>query len=162
MAEQEKDKPLSLVRIVAVGSGPGADHTVEFFLTVDWFLQEEEVSFFGQAEGQISDWVMQMWAKPIQFEPHLFSAEEGTDKGEVSRDASATVADPCQKEQKNRASTPPDDVRRMMSTLQARDISGLNKAGAQEGTGTITGSADVSLFLGDIQGPLPFRAAMAP
>ncbi|MGB2888403.1 MAG: hypothetical protein WBC04_11965, partial [Candidatus Acidiferrales bacterium] len=135
MTDHERDKPTPSGPMI-VGSGPGTDEAVDLFLTLaDWFLKEEEMSFLGPIEGEISDWIAQMGAKPIQFEGRFFRDHtKAATQREVLREAFAVVADPREKEEKEIANLlgtiSPDDVQRMIAALQAGDTSGFDKARA--------------------------------
>src|SRR5215470_15071873 len=77
MADQKSGQPTPSVPIV-VGCAPGTEQAAELFLAVaEWVLQEE-VGLQGPIEGEISDWIAQLWTKPIQFERrHLSGSTDG-------------------------------------------------------------------------------------
>ena len=83
MAGDKAGKPTTSAPIF-VGSGPGADYAAEFSLTLlEWLLREEEVSLGGPIEGEISLWIEELFAKPIQVEQHRIPEH---DQGAVQRE----------------------------------------------------------------------------
>lgn len=76
-----------------VGSGLGGEQAGAFQLSLlDWILREEEVSLLFPIEGEISNWIKELWAKPIHLDPEDFPANN---KAPVPREAiAAFFADP--------------------------------------------------------------------
>ena len=127
MADQSKGKPTGLGPIF-VGSGTAADAAAEFSLTMlDWLLREEEVSLPGGAEGEISVWINDLFAKPVQLELHHVSEHRrGAIQREVMREAGEGFADPRQREEvKIMAQVGnifAEDAQRLMTALQQGNL----------------------------------------
>ena len=133
MARRKQDKPTSSGPIF-VGLGPGGEHATQFVLTiVEWVLREEEqVALCGPVEGEISEWIAQVWDKPIQFDrQHLPGNNRAAIQQETLREAFAILADPRKKEEKQLAellgSISLDDARRLSTAIGENDVSGSNK-----------------------------------
>lgn len=132
MADRKKDQPTSSVPIV-VGSGPGGEHAVEFLLTVaDWVLREEEVALLGPIEGEISEWIAQLWTKTIQFDRRDPSRlNEAAIQQEVLRESFAIMADPCDQKEKQFTNLlgdiSLDDTQEIMAAVQKGDGSEVNQ-----------------------------------
>ena len=136
MAGQKKDQPTTSVPIV-VGSGPGEEHAVEFLLTVaEWVLREEELGLLGPLEGEISDWIAQLWTKPIQFDRRDPSRHnEAAIQREVLRESFAIMVDPRDQKEKQFADLLGDisleDTQEIMAAVQKGDISAVNQVRSQ-------------------------------
>jgi len=131
MADQKKDQPTSSVPIV-VGSGPGGEHAVEFFLAVANCVLSEDLSLLGPLEGEISDWIAQLWGKPIQFDRRYPSGrDQAAIQQEVWRESFAIAADPSNEKEKQftdlLGDISSDDAQGMMAALQTGVSSAVNK-----------------------------------
>jgi hypothetical protein len=87
----------------------------------------------GPLEGEISDWMAQLWTKPIQFDQRHPSRHDKTAiQQEVLRESFAIVADPSHENEKQLmdmlGDISLDDTRRMMAAVQTGDISAVEEA----------------------------------
>jgi len=130
MADQKKDQPTSSVPIV-VGSGPGGEHAVEIFLAVANCVLSEDLSLLGPLEGEISDWIAQLWGKPIQFDRRYPSGrDQAAIQQEVWRESFAIAADPSNEKEEQftdlLGDISSDDAQGMMAALQTGDSSAVH------------------------------------
>jgi hypothetical protein len=132
MTDQAKGKPTGLGPIF-VGSGMAADAAAEFSLTMlDWLLREEEVSLPGGAEGEISAWIKELFAKPVQLELHRVSEHQrGAIQREVMREAGEGFADPRRREEvqitAQVGNISVEDTQRLMAALQQGNLSAFQQ-----------------------------------
>jgi hypothetical protein len=123
MADETKDKPTGLGPIF-VGSGIGPDLAAEFSLAIlDRLLGEEAVSLPETAEGEISAWIEELFAKPAQVEQHRFSEyQRGAIEREVMREVAEAFADPRRKEEVQLmaqiGNINPEDMQCLLAALQ--------------------------------------------
>jgi len=135
MANQEKRKPTLPVPIL-VASGIGGDHAAEFYLTfMDWFLRDE-MNVLGDLEGEISAWLRECFAKPVQFERHNIPEQnKSAVQREVMREFFAITADPRKKEEMQIGSllegVYSEDLNRTLEALQRGDHSAAEKIRAE-------------------------------
>jgi hypothetical protein len=135
MADQEKAKPTTPVPIL-VASGSGGDHAAEFYLTfMDWLLRDE-MGVLGDLEGEISAWISECFAKPVQFERHNIPEQnKGAVQREVMREFFAITADPRRKEEMQIGSllegVYSEDLNRTLVALQRGDHSAAEKIRAE-------------------------------
>src|SRR6266849_2551343 len=89
---KEKGKPTPSVPIL-VAPGFGGDHAAEFYLTfMDWLLRDE-MDLLGDLEGEISAWLRECFAKPVQFErQNIPEQNKGAVQREVMREIFAITA----------------------------------------------------------------------
>jgi hypothetical protein len=131
MADQEKGKPTTPVPIL-VASGFGGDHAAEFYLTLmDWLLRDE-MSLLGDLAGEISAWLRECFAKPVQFERHNIPEQnKGAVQREVMREFFAITADPRKKGEMQIGSllegVYSEDLNRTLEALQRGDHSAAEK-----------------------------------
>jgi hypothetical protein len=132
MTDQAKGKPTGLGAIF-VGLGSGPDLAAEFSLAMlDRLLKEEELSLPGATEGDISAWIKEFFAKPVQFEPHRVSEhQKGVVQREVMRAAGEVFADPRRREEvqmtSRLANISLEDMQRLMTALQQGDLSAFQQ-----------------------------------
>jgi hypothetical protein len=98
----------------------------------EWVLREEELGLLGPLEGEISDWIAQLWTKPIQFDRRDPSRhDEAAIQREVLRESFAIMADPRDQNEKQFTDLLGDislgETHRIMAAVQKGDISALNK-----------------------------------
>ena len=133
MADKQKDQSTAS-GLIFVGSGPGADHAAEFSLTLlDWLLREEAISLPGSVDGEISAWIKDFFAKPVELQPHRISERDaGAVQQEVMREAAVSFADPREKEElrlmAQLGNVSPEDTQRLMTALQQGDVSAFQEA----------------------------------
>ena len=132
MADKPKGQPTAS-ELIFVGSGPGADHAAEFSLTLlDWLLREEAISLPGSVDGEISAWIKDYFAKPVELQPQRISERDaGAVQREVMREAAVSFADPGEKEElrfmAQLGNVSPADTQRLMKALQQEDDSAFQK-----------------------------------
>ena len=132
MADQAKGKPTG-GRPIFVGSGTAADAAAEFSLAIlDWLLREEEVSLPGITEGDISAWIKELFAKPVQLELHRVSEHQrGAIQREVMREAGEGFADPRRREEvqimSQMGNISLEDTQRLMVALQQGSLSAFQQ-----------------------------------
>jgi hypothetical protein len=132
MEDREKDQS-TLPEPIFVGSGPEGDQAANFLLTtVDQILREQEEGLQGPLGGDLSEWIAQLWTKPIQFKrqyPPIYN--KAATLQIAMKEAAAMAVDPGQKEEKQItdliASVPPQDLLRMMEAFQAGKVSEANQ-----------------------------------
>jgi hypothetical protein len=135
MANKEKGKPTPPVPIL-VASGIGGDYAAEFYLTfTDWFLRDE-MNVLGDLEGEVSAWLRECFAKPVQFERHNIPEQnKGAVQREVMREFFAITADPRKKEEMQIGSllegAYSEDLNRTLEALQRGDHSAAEKIRAE-------------------------------
>src|SRR5713101_1575031 len=130
MARRKQDQPTSSGPIF-VGLGPGGEHATQFVLTiVEWVLREEEqVALCGPVEGEISEWIAQVWDKPIQFDrQNLPDNNRVAIQRERLQEAFTFLADTRKEEGKQLAalfgSISLDEARRLSIAVGENDVSG--------------------------------------
>lgn len=132
MADQGKGKPTGIGSIF-VGSGPGPDLAAEFSLAMlDQLLREEAVTLPGAVAGDISEWIKELFAKPVQLEPHRVAEhQKGAIQREVMREAGEVLADPRRKEEVQMTGQlgnfSLEDMQRLMVALQQGNLSAFQR-----------------------------------
>jgi hypothetical protein len=135
MGQEQQGQP-TLLESILVGSGPGADQGAEFLLAVaDWVLREEEVPIKAPVKGDLSQWIAEMCAKPIEVSPGKAVATRRRAipnelLKQLLKQSVAILVDPRREEEKRLAQLmddfPPADLQRLMETLRQGDSSAVN------------------------------------
>jgi hypothetical protein len=135
MGQKQQGQP-TLLESIFVGSGPGADQGAELLLAVaDWVLREEEVPIKAPVKGDLSRWIAEMCAKPVEVRrgnavaTHRRAIPGGLLK-QLLKQSAATLVDPRQEEEKRLAQPmgeiQPADLQRLMETTRGGDSSAVN------------------------------------
>jgi hypothetical protein len=135
MADQERDKPTTPVPIL-VASGFGGDHAAEFYLTIVEWLLRDEMKFLVEPGGEISAWLKDGFAKPVQFERHnIPEQKKDAVQREVMRELFAITADPRKKQEIQIGSllegVYPEGLNRTLEALQRGDHPAAEKIRAE-------------------------------
>jgi hypothetical protein len=160
MEKPKQNEPTIPIPIL-VGSGPGVDRGVDFFLTaLEWALREDDPSLLHPIEGELSNWIEQLWEKPCQAGSTTAPGTTSmTVERDVLRESLALFADPRDEEEKQIArllgGISPEEIQRFSSALHSNngpDIEAihskiLDKLGKQisEGITPSRGSAFASI-----------------
>ena len=131
---QEQQGQRTLLESIFVGSE--FDQMAELVLAAtDWVLREEEVSIKERVKGDLSQWVAEMCAKPIEVSPgNVVATHRRAIPGELLKQllkqSVAILVDPRQEEEKRLAQLmgnfPPADLQRLMDTVRQGDSSAVN------------------------------------
>lgn len=122
---------------ILVGSGTRADEATNFLLTaLDWAFREDELNLLYPIEGEISQWIKEMWVKPVQLDRASCQAKgEPLVHGETLREALAMFADPRKEEEKRLAELmgkiPSDTIRKLTAAFEADVTVRVNEARAE-------------------------------
>ena len=131
--EQKQQGRSTLLESIFVGSGPGADQSAELFLlVVDWVLREEEVAIKVPVKGDLSQWIAEMCAKPIEVSSGdvVGSSRAAIQRELLLKQSVAILADPRQEEEKRLAQLigeiPAAGLGRLLEAVRQGDSSAVN------------------------------------
>lgn len=116
---------------ILVGSGPGVDRGVDFLLTaLEWALREDDPSLLHPIEGDLSNWIEQLWEKPCQAGSSTVPVTTNmTVERDVLRESLALFADPTNEEEKQIAQLlgdiSPEEIQRFSSALHSNNGPGI-------------------------------------
>jgi hypothetical protein len=133
METPKRDEPTFPTPIL-VGSGSSADQAVDFLLTaVEWGLRADNPGLLYPIEGEISNWIEQLWGKPYQGGSSAVPVTtNGTVERDVLRESFTLIADPRNKEEKQIAgllgSISLEEAQRFTSALHSNDVAGIEAA----------------------------------
>jgi hypothetical protein len=116
---------------ILVGSGPSADQAVDFLLNaLEWALREDNPGLLYPIEGEISNWIEQLWEKPNHVgRASTLVPTSKTVVRDVLRGLFAPFADPRNEEEKEIAGLfggiSLEESQRLASALQSNDVAGI-------------------------------------
>ncbi len=130
MKKSKQDEPTFSAPIL-VGPGPGVNRAVDFLLTaLEWALREDDPSLLHPIEGELSNWIEQLWEKPYQVGSSTVPVTtKMTVERDVLRESLALFADPKNKEEKQIAQIlggiSPEEIQRFSSALHSNNGPGI-------------------------------------
>jgi len=133
MKKSKQDEPTFPAPIL-VGSGPGVNRAVDFLLTaLEWALREDDPSLLYPIEGELSNWIEQLWEKPYQAGSSTVPVTtKMTVERDVLRESLALFADPTNKDEKDLSALvgnlSPDEIQRLISALRSNNGPGIEAA----------------------------------
>jgi hypothetical protein len=116
---------------ILVGSGPGVGRATDFLLTaLEWVFREDNSGLLYPIQGEISNWIEQLWEKSYQVESSTVPVTtKMTVERDVLRESLALFADPKNKEEKQIAQilggVSPEEVQRFSSALHSNNGPGI-------------------------------------
>jgi hypothetical protein len=129
--EKPKQGEPTFATPILVGSGPGVDRATDFLLTaLEWMFREDNPALLYPVEGEISNWIEQLWEKPYQAEsPTLSVTTNMTTERDMLREALALFADPRNEEEKQIArhlgAFSLEEIQRVSSALHSNNGPGI-------------------------------------
>jgi hypothetical protein len=100
---------------------------------LDRLLREEATKLPGSVDGELSAWIKDYFAKPVELQPQRIAERDaGAVQQEVMREAAVSFADPREKEEVRLMAllgeVSPEDTQRLMTALQQGDDSAFQEA----------------------------------
>jgi hypothetical protein len=129
--EKPKQNEPTFPTPILVGSGPAVDRAADFLLTaLEWVLREDGAGLLYPIEGEISNWIEQLWAKPYQAGSSTVPVTTNmTAERDVLRESLALIVDPRNEEEKQIAQLlggiSLEEVQRFSSALHSNNGPGI-------------------------------------